>query len=308
MTCLKAGSLLHPVARLVPPVALEGRDEGLEPVGPKPVPARLVDDRVARHHEDVLVAHRDFSRIALAAARRERRGLLVGAIGPVELGLPGVQHAAQVAQPRAQLGRVRDRDRGAHRRVAACDAGRVAPAAGGQSRGDRPLGTCGRARLGVAGSDGDGLDQRRGDDERQMADRGHGTIVGARIHLDDHRPGRPRRARSRVRCRSGRRGHPGRRPTGDRRTGPRRMPRSRRSPGRPSGGHRRTTGRSHRPARRSPPSCWRRRSRSHRGRMILRQRPASRSISGRTRGRRTGQDDQVRVTQDATRPLPRRHR
>ena len=54
---LEGRVLLHPVARLVPPVALEGRDEGLEPVGPQPVPARLVDDRVARHDEDVLVAH-----------------------------------------------------------------------------------------------------------------------------------------------------------------------------------------------------------------------------------------------------------
>ena len=102
-----------------------------------------------------------------------------------------------------------------------------------------------------------------------------------RIHLDDDRPGRPRRARSRVRCRSGRRGHPGPRPTGDRRTGPRRTPRSPRSP-RPAIGWPPTNHRPVASARSTIAAFVLATSVTiASGRMILRQRPARRSINGR---------------------------
>ena len=69
MTCLYDGSALHRVARLIPTVALERGHELVEPVGPEPVPAGLVDDRGAWHDVDALVAHG--SRSSTLRGRRE---------------------------------------------------------------------------------------------------------------------------------------------------------------------------------------------------------------------------------------------
>ena len=99
---------------------------------------------------------------------------------------------------------------------------------------------CGQSARGAPCRTAHGLDERRGEDQRQVADRGDRGVVLRRVHRD--RPGAagarqrghdvrvavaapPRRARS---------------PTAGRRTGRRRTPRSRACRGRPSDGRRRT--------------------------------------------------------------------
>ena len=86
----------------------------------------------------------------------------------------------------ASAGAFVDDDAGAHRDVAAGQPGRVAPARGGQVRGRRPV----RGRAGRS-APGDGLDEGRGDDERQVADPRHGPVMGRRAEPDRSRAARP---------------------------------------------------------------------------------------------------------------------
>ena len=59
------------------------------------------------------------------------------------------------------------------------------------ARRSRPIGSPGRRS-------GDGLDERRRDDQRQVADPGDRAVVGRRVHPDDPRPARPGELATRV--------------------------------------------------------------------------------------------------------------
>ena len=132
-----------------------------------------------------------------------------------------------------------------------------------------------------------------------MADRGHRPVVGAPRPSARRWPGMPRRARSTRSmsfCAGERR--PGRRPTGDRRTGRRRMPRSP-ALSRPAIGWPPTN---HRPAAsaRSTIAGLGAGDVGHDrvGPDHLAPLPGETVDQRQARGRRAGQDDQVRITQD----------
>ena len=193
-------------------------------------------------------ARRSLGRSRLRARGRQacRDGRLVRAVGPLELGQPGVEHAAR---SRSRVGQRRRRSSTAIAAPIAgsprASAGHVAPAAGRQRCGDRPVRP---SRPGVAGApprraprpatSGRWLiaaTARSCSPASIATTRARHAVASSRTRSTSaaaqRRPGTTTHGRSTNRSAS--------------------PPRSRPSRGRPSGGRRRTAGRPRPPARRS---------------------------------------------------------
>ena len=181
MICLKRRVHLHRrrAPRIGRPVP-RPRGTRSRPSRRTPCHDRLPRDRRARHDEHAFPAHRSMA-ISRSRAGRRRSAMarLVGPARPLQVGEPPFEHGRRSRIRAAIAGAVRRGDPGAHRHVArgpgaSCPASRWrrASRAGGQS-----------SRSPVAAA-GHRLHQRRGDDERQVADRGHGRIVVAGRHAD----------------------------------------------------------------------------------------------------------------------------
>ena len=156
-------------------LALEGDrlEHAGQVLGPDAVPATARDHRRAGHDQDLLAqaAAGPTGRSAGPAAQARSIPLRGGSridrvASSLEVGQPVVELGAQRAQTPGKLRGVRRRDPRAHRLIAPGQAGGAQPASRGQPLGERPV-------LGGA----DGLDEGRGDDEGQVADRGDGPVV-----------------------------------------------------------------------------------------------------------------------------------
>ena len=173
---------LHRRTRREPPARGDDLEDALGARGPDPVPARPGHDELAGHDVDLLGGpglDRHGSSRRRAASNRAASASTSGSAAS--------SRAAHSARP-AEIARTAAAISGPF--VAAIPApmsgaprrepGHVAPAAGGQRPGERPVGPTGHR-----------LDERRRHDERGMADRRDRPVVGGRIQPDRLRPGRP---------------------------------------------------------------------------------------------------------------------
>ena len=178
MTCFQAGIDLHrrPRRGTRPCSAIDG-EELREPVGAQAVPAVASGDRARA------ATTRTCSSVTtrLASHARARSATVgpgpsaFGRLGPVEQREHSSSTVPDAADaPRAHRRFVGRDDPGAHRDVAAGQAGHVAPAAGREAAARRPV-----SGAASPATPGDGLHERRGDDERQVADRRHRPVVRA---------------------------------------------------------------------------------------------------------------------------------
>ena len=220
----------------------------------RPYQAGTVRQGAARDHEHLLI-HR--VRPPVAPARSRRRASMAASSGP-----PGRSSSTSQASMTARRSRSRTAMAGAFVAaipapiggVAAGEAGHVAPAGRGQVVAPRPV----RGDRSIR-RPRHGLDERRGHDERQVADRGDHGVVGLGGPSRSAGRRRPRRATRRGPHRPSVASRPGRRPTAVARRGPRSPHRSRTHRGPPSGGRRRSAGGAPRLGRRAAPWCSRRR-------------------------------------------------